>query len=233
MKAAAERDARVRLQGNKNLVAAALQTGVRRILVQSTGFWYGPGDGLASESEPFAVGASPAIAAGSQRYADLEAMVFGRAKSEAVALRYGFFYETGTWFTSDGDVWENKCGGSKYPSSGMAREFTAGYTLTMRPTVPSWPWTARPAPITSSMTIPASSACGCRHLLAIAEPPSRRTSLNNRPCTQQDPMPSTTPPASEAPRTRRPNASLASILVRFHGWLIQRGQLTDNRCLWA
>lgn len=106
MKAAAERDARVRLEGNKNLVAAALQTGVRRILVQSTGFWYGPGDGLASESAPFAMGASPAIAAGSQRYADLEAMVFGRPDLEAVALRYGFFYGPGTWFTSDGDVGE-------------------------------------------------------------------------------------------------------------------------------
>jgi nucleoside-diphosphate-sugar epimerase len=43
MKAAAERDARVRLEGNKNLIAAAQQTDVRRFLVQSTGFWYAPG----------------------------------------------------------------------------------------------------------------------------------------------------------------------------------------------
>src|SRR5262245_8747252 len=56
MKAAAERDARVRLEGNKNLIAAAQQTGVRRFLVQSTGFWYAPGGGLADEAN-----ASPTV----------------------------------------------------------------------------------------------------------------------------------------------------------------------------
>lgn len=50
MKAAAERDARLRLEGNKNLIAAAQQTGVRRFLVQSTRFWYAPGEGLADEA---------------------------------------------------------------------------------------------------------------------------------------------------------------------------------------
>ena len=58
-KAATERDARVRLEGNKNLIAAAQQTGVHRFLVQSTGFWYAPGEGLADEGERFAYGASP------------------------------------------------------------------------------------------------------------------------------------------------------------------------------
>lgn len=104
MKDAAERDARVRLEGNKNLVAAALQTKVHRFIVQSSGFWYAPGEGLADESEGFAFDASPAIAAGSQRYAELEAMVLGRAEFTGVALRYGFFYGPGTWFALDGDV---------------------------------------------------------------------------------------------------------------------------------
>jgi nucleoside-diphosphate-sugar epimerase len=106
MEAGAERDARVRLEGNKNLLAAARQVGVRRIIVQSTGFWYAPGDGPADESERFAFGASPAVAAGSQRYAELEAMIFGRPEFEAVALRYGFFYGPGTWYRSDGDMGE-------------------------------------------------------------------------------------------------------------------------------
>jgi hypothetical protein len=57
MKAAAERDARVRLEGNKNLIAVAQQTGLRRFLVQSTGFWYAPGRDLADEGERFAYGA--------------------------------------------------------------------------------------------------------------------------------------------------------------------------------
>jgi nucleoside-diphosphate-sugar epimerase len=106
MKAAAERDARVRLEGNKNLIAAAQQTGVRRFLVQSTGFWYASGDGLAGEGEPFAYDASPAVVAGAQRYAELEAMTLGRTEFEGVALRYGFFYGPGTWFVADGDVGE-------------------------------------------------------------------------------------------------------------------------------
>jgi 2-alkyl-3-oxoalkanoate reductase len=104
MNAAAERDARVRLEGNKNLIAAAQQTGVRRFLLQSTAFWYAPGAGLAEEGERFAYGASPAVAAGAQRYSQLEAMTLGRTEFEAVALRYGFFYGPGTWFISDGDV---------------------------------------------------------------------------------------------------------------------------------
>jgi 2-alkyl-3-oxoalkanoate reductase len=106
MEAATERDARVRLEGNKNLIAAAQQTGVRRFLVQSTGFWYAPGKGLADEGEGFAVGASPAIAAGAQRYAELEAMTLGRTEFQGVALRYGFFYGPGTWFMADADMGE-------------------------------------------------------------------------------------------------------------------------------
>jgi 2-alkyl-3-oxoalkanoate reductase len=106
MKAAAERDARVRLEGNKNLFAAAQQTRVRRFLVQSTGFWYAPGRGLADEGERFAYGGSPAVSAGAQRYAEIEAMTLGRTEFEAVVLRYGFFYGPGTWFMSDGDMGE-------------------------------------------------------------------------------------------------------------------------------
>jgi 2-alkyl-3-oxoalkanoate reductase len=106
MKAAVERDGRVRLEGNKNLIAAAKKTGVRRVLVQSTGFWYAPGKGLAGEGEGFAYDASPGIAAGTQRYAELEAMTLGQAEFAGVALRYGFFYGAGTWFVPGGDVGE-------------------------------------------------------------------------------------------------------------------------------
>src|SRR5262245_4165600 len=43
MKAAAERDRKVRVQGNINLLAALRDSGVRRYLLQSSGFWYAPG----------------------------------------------------------------------------------------------------------------------------------------------------------------------------------------------
>jgi len=106
MRAAAERDATVRLRGNENLLAGARETGVRRFIVQSSAFWYAPGTGLADEAQPFAFDASPAIAAGTRRYAELEAGVLGEAVPEGVALRYGFFYGPGTWYTREGDIGE-------------------------------------------------------------------------------------------------------------------------------
>jgi len=62
MAAAAERDRKVRIEGNTNLLAALRGAGVRRYLLQSSGYWYAPGEGLADEGEPFAYAASPAVA---------------------------------------------------------------------------------------------------------------------------------------------------------------------------
>ena len=106
MRAAAERDRKVRIEGNVNLLAALRDARVRRYVLQSGGFWYAPGDGLADESGPFAFDASPAVAAGSRRYAELEATAMGTPGIDFVALRYGFFYGPGTWFRRDGDMGE-------------------------------------------------------------------------------------------------------------------------------
>ena len=104
MKAAAERDRKVRTVGNVNLLATLHDVGVRRYLLQSTAFWYAPGPGLADESAPFAFDASPGIATGSGTYAELESLALHRTDVECVALRYGFFYGPGTWYTSEGDM---------------------------------------------------------------------------------------------------------------------------------
>jgi len=106
MKAAGERDYRVRIEGNANLLAALRDAGVRRYLLQSSGFWYAPGAGLADESAEFAFDASPAVAAGTRRYADLETAASATPGIELVILRYGFFYGPGTWFSTDGDMGE-------------------------------------------------------------------------------------------------------------------------------
>jgi len=106
MAAAAERDRKVRIEGNVNLLAAVRDAHVRRYVLQSGGFWYAPGDGLADESVPFAFDASPEVAAGSRRYAELEATATGTPGIEFVALRYGFFYGPGTWFRRGGDMGE-------------------------------------------------------------------------------------------------------------------------------
>jgi nucleoside-diphosphate-sugar epimerase len=104
MNAAAERDRKVKIEGNANLLAALNDAGVRRYILQSSGFWYAPGTGLADESAPFALEASPAVAAGAHTYAELEASASQTTGIECVALRYGFFYGPGTWYSSEGDI---------------------------------------------------------------------------------------------------------------------------------
>lgn len=104
MNAAAERDRKVRVEGNANLLAALNDAGIRRYILQSSGFWYAPGTSLADESAPFALEASPAVAAGAHTYAELEASASQTTGIECVALRYGFFYGPGTWYSSEGDM---------------------------------------------------------------------------------------------------------------------------------
>ena len=104
MRAAADRDRRVRLEGGRNVLNAARAVDVRRYIVQSTGFFYAPGLGLAGETEPLALHASPAIAASVQTYLQLEERALGAQDLEATVLRYGFFYGPGTWYSPDGDV---------------------------------------------------------------------------------------------------------------------------------
>ena len=104
MKAAAERDRNVRAEGNINLLAALRDAGVRRYLLQSSGFWYAPGPGPADESVPFISAASPAVEASVRTYLDLEARASATPGIELVALRYGFFYGPGTWYTREGDI---------------------------------------------------------------------------------------------------------------------------------
>jgi nucleoside-diphosphate-sugar epimerase len=104
MKAAAERDRKVRVEGNINLLAALRDSGVRRYLLQSSGYWYAPGVGLANESVPFISSASPAVEASARTFMELETRASAISGLEFVALRYGFFYGPGTWYTREGDI---------------------------------------------------------------------------------------------------------------------------------
>jgi nucleoside-diphosphate-sugar epimerase len=104
MKAAEERDRKVRVEGNINLLAVLRDAGVRRYLLQSSGYWYVPGAGLADESVPFISSASPRVEATAGTYRELEARASATPGFEFVALRYGFFYGPGTWYTRDGDI---------------------------------------------------------------------------------------------------------------------------------
>ena len=104
MKAAGERNRKVRVEGNINLLAVLRDAGVRRYLLQSSGYWYAPGPGLADESVPFISSASAGVEAGARIYMELEARASATPGIEFVALRYGFFYGLDTWYTREGDM---------------------------------------------------------------------------------------------------------------------------------
>ena len=104
MSAAAALNNRIRLEGGANVLAAAQAAGVRRYIRQSIAFWAVPGPGLADEDTPLAFDASPAVAAGVREITELEHRLLGNTNIEGIALRYGFFYGSGTWFNPDGDV---------------------------------------------------------------------------------------------------------------------------------
>ncbi|HEY1216466.1 MAG TPA: NAD(P)-dependent oxidoreductase [Bryobacteraceae bacterium] len=120
MRVAAERDRTVRLEGGRNVQNAAIAAGARRYVVQSTGFFYVPGPGLATEADPLAVDASPAVSASARTYTQIEDRVLNAVGIQGVALRYGFFYGPGTWFTQDGDV-ANQVRNRQYPIAGSGQ----------------------------------------------------------------------------------------------------------------
>jgi 2-alkyl-3-oxoalkanoate reductase len=102
MPSAAPGDRKLRLEGGGNLLRVAQACGVRRYIQQASGFFLQQGVGLADESEGLAVNASPGVAASARTYAELESRVLNSDKIEGVALRYGFFYGPGTWYSPDG-----------------------------------------------------------------------------------------------------------------------------------
>jgi nucleoside-diphosphate-sugar epimerase len=104
MMAAAPLNTRIRLEGGANVLAAALAAGVRRYVRQSIAAWAVPGSGLADEQTPLAYDASPAVAADARVVAEVEHGLLANGNIEGIALRYGFFYGPGTWFSPDGDV---------------------------------------------------------------------------------------------------------------------------------
>lgn len=106
MQHASIEDAKIRMEGGGYLHGAAELHGVKRYIVQSCGFWYAPGTGLAVERDPFAFQATPGIASGTRLYSQIEQRALESIKVEGVALRFGFFYGEGTWFHKNGSVAE-------------------------------------------------------------------------------------------------------------------------------
>jgi nucleoside-diphosphate-sugar epimerase len=89
------RNARIRIEGTRNLVTAAQAASARRFIVQSVAFAYAPGNEPHSEADPLNVAEGPR-AVTVRAAADMERQVLSSGM-EAIVLRYAFFYGPGTW----------------------------------------------------------------------------------------------------------------------------------------
>ncbi len=94
--AAYPNNARIRVEGTRNLLAAARSAAVGRFIVQSIAFAYAPGGEPHAETDPLNL-ADPARAVTVRGAADMEEQVLTAAGLDAVVLRYGLLYGPGTW----------------------------------------------------------------------------------------------------------------------------------------
>ena len=95
---ALDRNARLRIEGTRNLAAAAQAAGVKRLIAQSIAFVYASGEGPRAESDPLD------FAAAGVRKRTVDGVVALEQASlelpEGSVLRYGYLYGPGTWFES-------------------------------------------------------------------------------------------------------------------------------------
>ncbi|TPK58832.1 NAD-dependent epimerase/dehydratase family protein [Mesorhizobium sp. B2-4-19] len=89
------RNARIRDEGTRNLVAAALASGVRRMVAQSIAWAYAPGSEPHGEADPLDGGASGNRRISVSGVIALEKAVL-KAPFAGVVLRYGQLYGPGT-----------------------------------------------------------------------------------------------------------------------------------------
>jgi len=92
------RNARMRSEGTRNLVSAALEAGVPRLVAQSIAWMYAPGAEPHSEADPLDVQASGSRAITVAGVATLEHLTLSSPPIRGVVLRYGHLYgpNTGT-----------------------------------------------------------------------------------------------------------------------------------------
>jgi nucleoside-diphosphate-sugar epimerase len=93
-------NARIRVEGTRNLVDAALAARVRRMVAQSIAFAYEPGDCPADEDTPLAGTSEEPRATTVSGVRALESAVAELPRY--VILRYGTLYGPGTWYAPGG-----------------------------------------------------------------------------------------------------------------------------------
>jgi len=90
------RNARMRREGTRNLVAGALAAGAPRLVAQSIAWMYAPGPQPHREEDPLDVNATGTRAITANGVATLERLTVGSPPIEGVVLRYGHLYGPGT-----------------------------------------------------------------------------------------------------------------------------------------
>jgi 2-alkyl-3-oxoalkanoate reductase len=99
---------RVRVEGGRNLIAAASATGARRLIVQSIAFLYAPeGDPIKDEeARPF-TDAPGAFKSGVEATLTAERDALEAPGFDGLVLRYGQFYGPGTYYAPGGSQAED------------------------------------------------------------------------------------------------------------------------------
>jgi len=96
---------RIRIEGTRCLIAAALAEGARRFIAQSISFMCAPlGSGLTDEQTPLYLDAPPQVRALAEAIASLERQTLGATAMSATVLRYGWFYGRGSSYDPQGSI---------------------------------------------------------------------------------------------------------------------------------
>jgi nucleoside-diphosphate-sugar epimerase len=90
-----QRNASIRTEGTRNLIAAAQAAAARRFIVQSVAFAYAAGKEPYVETDPLNLADGPRVVT-VRAAADMEQQALASGM-EAIVLRYGLFYGPGTW----------------------------------------------------------------------------------------------------------------------------------------
>jgi nucleoside-diphosphate-sugar epimerase len=99
---------RVRIEGTRNLVAAARAAGARRMVAESVAFMYAPeGDWVKDEEAPLFERAFGNFGEAFAAVAELERQVLGAEVIEGLVLRYGWLYGPGTYYGRGGSQAED------------------------------------------------------------------------------------------------------------------------------
>ncbi len=112
-----QENAKIRVEGTRNLVDAALAAGSKRLIAQSIAWIYEAGSEPALETTPLDSAAAEPRATTIRAVQSLEAAA--SEIPEHVVLRYGTFYGPGTWYAPGGLIAQRIRAGELTPSDAV------------------------------------------------------------------------------------------------------------------